>query len=75
MYSGNGGEILHRRRERGRKPGQKSIYNEIKLGKKCNFGTMQDCLTLKLKSMVLEIFLSRGCPKTKARGPRRPGRT
>ena len=73
MCSGNGGEILHRRRE-----GESQdirVYNEIKLGKKCDFGTMQDCLTQKLKSMVLEIFLSRGCPKTKARGPRRPGRT
>ena len=51
MCSGNGGEILHRRkeREREREKARTEEHNEIKLAKKCNFGTIQDCLTQKLK--------------------------
>ena len=49
-------------REREKARTEEYIY-EIKLAKKCNFGTMQEFLTQKLKSMVFEIFLSGGCRK------------
>ena len=42
MYSGNGGEILHRRREGEGESQDRRAYDEIKLAKKCNFGTIQD---------------------------------
>ena len=47
MCSGNGGEILHRRREGEGESQDRRAYDEIKLAKKCNFGTIQDCLTQK----------------------------